>query len=163
MGMDGKVWNVTPPPDSAPDAPARLNDAAVDGRKYVRIAAACLIAADVVVSAVYMWRMGFDRVGQQSVRLAVLCLLAVFLLQGKAWARWTLVVILFAAVFAGLGVLTRDGAWTRPQLPSTLPMLALVIGYVIVMRGLIYSTSVRAFFAAHGKPQPADDRPPFTR
>jgi len=162
--MDGNPWNGTHrPANVAPESPARPGGAALDGRKYVLIGAAYLIVADVAVTVAYAWRMGFDRLGQQTVRLTLLCALAAFLLQGRGWARWV-TVLLLAAVWAGFPFLVRDGAWTRQGLPATLPILALYTGYVIVLRGLLYSSSVRAFFAAHRARRPADDTmPPLAR
>jgi len=69
-----------------------------------------------------------------------------FLYQGARWARWLTVVLIVLALMVALPAF-RGGAWTAERLPGTLALLALVIVYGVVGRGLLYSESVAAFLA----------------
>jgi hypothetical protein len=94
------------------------------------------------------------------VRLSLLALLGAMLLQGRAWARWLTVALLIAGMYLAFPTFLRPGAWSRDGLLATVPLLALYIGYFVIARGLVWSTSVRAFFRAHRKRPAGGDRDP---
>jgi hypothetical protein len=139
------------------------------GRQYIWIAIGFLALASVAVAAVYVYRFGLDRahLSRLMIRWSILALLGAFLLQGRAWARWVMVALMVVAIYIAFPVFLRQGAWTGKALPGTLAMLVVYIGYFSIARGLIYSKSVRAFFAAHRRPPspPAghDPSPPSWR
>ena len=131
---------------------------AAAGRRFVEIAATFLVAVSLATVAVHLVRLGPARLPQQVVRLLLTAGLAYALLQGRRWARW-LTVALCAVGFAGVIVpLGRIAFRTLPVLPS-LVLLGLALGYGIVARGLLYSESVRGFFAASRPPSPSPGGP----
>jgi hypothetical protein len=138
-------------------APAEAAEVAA-GRRFVEIAATFLVAVSLATIAFYLVRLGPAKLPQQVVRFLLTAGLAYALLQGRTWARW-LTVVLCAVGFAGVIVpLGRIAFRTLPILPS-LVLLGLALGYGIVARGLLYSASVRAFFAA-ARPSPPAARGP---
>jgi hypothetical protein len=117
------------------------------GRRFVEIAATFIVAVALATFAFYMIRIGGSRLPQQIVRLALTIGLAVGLLRGWGWARWltiALCALAFALVIVALG---REGFRTMAPFPS-LVLLGIALGYGVVARGLLYSASVRAFFAS---------------
>lgn len=131
---------------AASPSPANPEQVAA-GRRFVEIAATFLVAASIATVAFHLVRLGPAKLPQQVVRLLLTAGLAYALLQGRAWARWV-TIVLCALAFGGASVpLGRVGFRTLPVLPS-LVLLGLALAYGIVARGLIYSRSVRAFFAA---------------
>lgn len=120
------------------------------GRRYVLAAVGLLVSANLVVLVGYLVRIGTDRLPQQSVRLLLLLGLCWALLRGRQWARWLTVVLLFGALWVGMGVFGRPGAFARENLLGTLGLLALYVCYGVVGRALIWSASVRAFFRNRG-------------
>lgn len=122
------------------------------GRQLLMIAVAFLLASSLVTIVVYVTRIGPDRLPQQAARLVLTALLGYSLLQGRAWARWVLVALLAIALFAVVPFFLAPGTFAPDQLASTLPLLVLYLGYAVIVRGLLYSESVRAFFRAHRDP-----------
>ena len=118
------------------------------GRTYVRIVAAAFVAISVLTVTVHVARFGPAKLPQQSVRVVLTLGLAYALTQGKAWARWTTLVLLFLGMFVVVPVFRDPRAFHMPQLPATLVVLALFVAYGIIGRTLLYSQSVRAFFRA---------------
>jgi hypothetical protein len=118
------------------------------GRTYVRIAAAASVVVSAVSIAVYLVRLGPGKLPQQLVRFALTLGLAYALTRGRAWARWTTLVLLLLGMFVVVPVFRDPEAFRMPKLPATLFTLALFVTYGIIGRGLLYSASVRAFFRA---------------
>lgn len=126
------------------------NRALVDqGRIYVRFAAAAFVLTSVVVVLVYVARLGTDKLPVQLCRIALTAGLGYALTRGRSWARWLTVLLLLSGMFVVVPVITDRSAYSGDQLVGTLIMLALFVAYGIIGRGLLYSESVRAFFAAH--------------
>jgi hypothetical protein len=143
---------VSPPPPETPSV-----DAVAHGRRYLQIALVFLIATDIAVTVAYVVRLGPGRLPQQVVRLMLWLLIAFFILKGKGWARWLLVVLLLGGLMALLPTLTRPNAFAPGERLGTALMAAMYAGYGVVARGLIWSDSVRAFFHAHRKPVAPSD------
>jgi hypothetical protein len=118
------------------------------GRRYVLAAIALMALTSVTTTVLYVARIGTDRLPQQAGRLVILFAVGYFMLQRRQWARWLMVIFLALAVWTGLGVVLRANAFAAGNLRGTLPMLALTVGYGVILRGLLYSASVRAFFGA---------------
>ena len=129
--------------DSTPDA-----ELVAQGRLYVRLAAALLVLLSVATTAVYVARLGTARLPQQGVRLLLTVGLAYALTQGRAWARWLTVLLLFLALFTLTPAFAEPGAFRPPRLGGTLVLLVMWVGYAMVGRLMLWSTSVRAFFRA---------------
>jgi len=133
------------------------------GRQYIWIAIGFLAVTSVVASGFWIYRFGLDRayLSRLMIRWSLLALLGAMLLQGRAWARWLTVALLMVGMYTAVLIALRPGAWNRGEWPGTLFLLAMYTGYAIIARGLVYSTSVRAFFRAHRKrPRPAADAGP---
>lgn len=132
-----------------PDAPAPNVEAAqvAAGQRFVEIAATWLVAVSLAVSAFYIVRFGTASLPQQIGRLLLTVLLAWGLLRGRTWARWVTIVLAGLAFVFAIVPIARGAFRTIPPLPSLL-LLAFALSYGVVARGLLYSTSVRAFFAA---------------
>jgi hypothetical protein len=141
------------PADELPPDPELVRH----GRQYIWIAIGFLAVTSVAVSAFYIYRIGLDRayLNRLMIRWSLLALLAAFLLQGRAWARWLTVVLMIVAMYLAFPLFLRPGAWRGTELLGTLSLLAIYIGYFSIARGLIYSRSVRAFFRAHRRRTPA--------
>ena len=129
------------------------------GRTYVRIAAAVFVAVSAVSIVVYLVRLGPAKLPQQLVRFALTAGLAYALSQGRVWARWTMLALLLLGMFVAVPVFRDPEAFRMPKLPATLFTLALFVVYGIIGRGLLYSTSVRAFFRAAKGGQARDGAP----
>lgn len=121
------------------------------GRQYIWIAIGFLALASVAVAAAYVYRYGLDpaHLRRLGIRWSILALLGAFLLQGRAWARWVMVALMVIGLYTTFPAFMRPGAWSGGALPGTLAVLVVYIGYFAIARGLIYSKSVRAFFAEH--------------
>lgn len=136
------------------------------GRQYIWIAITFLAMTSAATAALWIYRFGLDKAyfSRLMIRGSILALLGAFLLQGRAWARWLTVVLMIVAMYLAFPLFLRPGAWSGGALPGTLALLAVYIGYFSIARGLLYSTSVRAFFQAHRRRSPpptAPDRPPW--
>jgi hypothetical protein len=129
--------------------PRDEDDAALvaQGERFVEIAATFLVAVSLVTIVFYVWRLGPGKLPVQLVRLALTGGLAYALARGQAWARWVTVALVVLTFVALLPPVARDLFRTTPVLESV-GMLSVFIGYGIVGRGLLYSRSVRVFFAA---------------
>jgi membrane-bound ClpP family serine protease len=144
---------------ASPDPAEPDPELVAHGRQYIWIAIGFLAATSVAVSALWVYRFGLDRayLSWVVVRLSLLALLALLgamLLQGRAWARWLTVALLVVGMYLAFPMFLRPGAWSRDGLFATIPLLALYIGYFVIARGLVWSTSVRAFFRAHRRRPP---------
>lgn len=122
------------------------------GRRYLQWALAFLVLASVTVTALYVVRIGFGNFPQQVVRLVLLLVIGHFLLRGRAWARWLLLALLLWGVWVSLPIVLQTDTYRPENLPARLPLLVMFVGYVFVVRGLMYSRSVQAFFRAHREP-----------
>jgi hypothetical protein len=119
------------------------------GRTYVRIAAAALVLTSVLTVLAYAVRLGTHQLPQQVVRIALTAGLGYALTRGQRWARWVTVLLLLAGMFVVVPVFADPLAFSREKLAGTLIVLAMFVTYGLIGRGLLYSTSVRAFFRAH--------------
>lgn len=138
---------------SAPEAPDTSPDAAqvAAGQRFVEIAATWLVAVSLAVSAFYIMRFGTASLPQHVGRFILTGSLAWALVRGKTWARWVTVVLAALAFMLAIVPIARGAFRTIPLLPSLL-LLGIALGYGIVARGLLYSASVRAFFATRRRP-----------
>jgi ABC-type glycerol-3-phosphate transport system permease component len=133
----------TPMPPSDPDDEAL----AAQGERFVEIAATFLLAVSIVGVAYYVYRSGTARLPQQIVRVLLTAGLAYALVRGRRWARWLTVAIVILTFALVVPAVARSAFREMPALES-IGLLALVVGYGIVGRGLLWSRSVRAFFAS---------------
>ena len=117
------------------------------GRRYVLAAVALLVAVELVVIAAHLAQVGTDRLPQQSIRVLLLLGLGVALLRRQVWARWLTVALLLWGAWILTRPILAPGAFSGDVVWRTLPLLALFVGYGVVVRGMIYSASVRAYFA----------------
>lgn len=131
-------------PPQSDDDPATL---AARGERFVEIAATFLVAVSIVGIVFYVSRRGTARLPVQLVRLVLTTGLAYALVRGHAWARWLTAGLMVLTFVALLPPVARELFRTVPVLES-LGLLAMFIGYGVIGRGLLYSRSVRAFFAA---------------
>lgn len=120
---------------------------AEQGRRYVLLAIGLLVASDVAVTALFVARVGTERLPQQIVRLVLLLGLGYALMRRRRWARWVTFALMLAALWVIAPHVLSAGAFARDRLAATLPLLVLWVVYGLVARGLIYSESVRAYFA----------------
>jgi hypothetical protein len=118
------------------------------GRRYVLAVALLLALTEIAITAAYVVRIGTDRLPQRVVRFLLLLGLAYALLRRHQWARWVTVILLLLGAWALTGPLLASGAFSGDQLWGSLALLALFVGYGVIVRGLLFSTSVRAFFAS---------------
>ena len=138
---------MTSPPIASSTPADTLDPALVSrGRVYVCVAMGAFVGVSVAVAALQTWRFGPARLLTHAVRLALTGLLMYFLYQGARWARWLTVGLIVLALMVALPAFRGD-AWSAERLPGTLALLALVIVYGVVGRGLLYSESVAAFLA----------------
>ena len=129
------------------------------GRFYVRVAAALLVALSAAATALYLARIGGDKLPQQAVRFVLTVALAHALTRGRAWARWLTVLLVFLGLFAAVPALAGAGAFRPPRLGGTLVVLAMFVAYAMVGRLMLWSASVRAFFRAARPIQPEPAAP----
>lgn len=123
------------------------------GRRFLTVAVACLLLTSLAVSAFMLSTVGLHRLPQHIVRTALLLLLGYFLLRGRQWARWLLLALLAAALWIALPAIVRADAYSGPNLPGTLALLAMYVGYAVIARGLLWSGSVKAFFRVRNRVQ----------
>jgi hypothetical protein len=127
------------------------------GERFVEIAAVFLVAVSLVGIGYYIARLGTGKLPQQAVRLLLTAGLAYALVRGKRWARWITVLLTVLTFVVVLPTVARSVFRDIPALESV-GLLALLVGYGVIGRGLLYSRSVRAFFAArdpgHRSPVP---------
>lgn len=123
------------------------------GRRHLQVAVACLVAVDLLTTANYVARVGTERLFQQGGRLVLLLILAYFLLQGKAWARWLFVLLLLGGFLVVLVSLVRLGPSARMNVAGGAFLFAMCATYGIIGGALIFSRNVRAFFRAHRNAQ----------
>jgi hypothetical protein len=127
------------------------------GERFVEIAAAFLVAVSLVGIGYYIARLGTGKLPQQAVRLLLTAGLAYALVRGKRWARWITVLLTVLTFVVVLPTVARSVFRDIPALESV-GLLALLVGYGVIGRGLLYSRSIRAFFAArdpgHRSPVP---------
>lgn len=95
-----------------------------------------------------MLRIGPDRLPQQIVRFLLLLGLGYALLHRQQWARWVTVILLLLGAWTLTGPLLASSAFSGDQLWGSVALLALFVGYGIIVRGFLFSDSVRAFFAS---------------
>jgi hypothetical protein len=126
------------------------------GRRYVLAAVLLLVATEVAITAAYVLRIGPDRLPQQVIRLLLLLGLGYALLRRQRWARWVTVILLLLGAWMLTAPLLATGSFSGDQLWPSLALLVLFVGYGVIIRGFIYSNSVRAFFAQ----RPVDGEPP---
>jgi lysylphosphatidylglycerol synthetase-like protein (DUF2156 family) len=124
------------------------------GRRTALIIAGVLVGIDLMVAGMWIARFGTDEIGRLLVRLVLAIGLAVALYRGFAWARWTLLVLLLAAL-----LLTR---WSVPstaaEFAAQWPMVVMIIAWILIGRTLLYSKSLAAFMR-HQRGEPLPDPP----
>lgn len=124
------------------------DDAMVErGRRFVRIAAGALVVLELFTIALFIHRVGTDKLPQQGGRLVLTVILAVYLARGRPIARWITFAVSALAVLVVVPAFAGD-AFSMPKLPGTLGILVLFLTYGVIARGMIWSESVRAFFRA---------------
>jgi hypothetical protein len=116
------------------------------GRRYVLAAVIALVLTELAVTGAYVARLGTGQLPQQTIRFILVLGLGYALLKRKSWARWVTVVLLLIACWILTKPLLTRGAFAGDRLLRTLPLLALFVGYGIIVRGFIYSQSVWAYF-----------------
>ena len=118
------------------------------GRRYVLAALLLLALTELAITAAYVVRIGTDRLPQQIVRFLLVLGLGYALLRRQQWARWLTVVLLLLGAWMLTGPLLASGSFSGERLPGSLVLLALFVGYGLIIRGFLFSNSVRAFFAS---------------
>ena len=133
-GLGTDVWQPTP--------------LAARGRTIIIRWLIALTALSVALSLAWTWKFGFTvaKLNQQVTRVALLWLLGVLMLQGRAWARWLTVALIIIGVMMLAPAFLRLSAWTHGELPGTLVLFAMYLVYVAAGRTLIYSPAVSALF-----------------
>ena len=121
-------------------------DAARFGRYYVLAAVIALALTEIVVTGAYVARIGTDRLPQQVIRFLLVLGLGYALMRRKMWARWVTLILLLLACWTLTAPLLRRGAFAQGQVWRTLPLLAMFVGYGLIVRGFLYSESVHAYF-----------------
>jgi hypothetical protein len=129
------------------------------GRHYVRLAAALLVLLSVAATALYLVRVGPDKLPQQGGRLLLTVGLGYALTRGKAWARWLTVLLVFLGLFTVAPAFAGADAFRPPRLGGTLVLLAMFVAYGVVGRLMLWSASVRTFFRA-SRPSRAEPAAP---
>ncbi len=116
------------------------------GRYYVTAAVVALVVTELLVTGAYVARIGTERLPQQAIRFVLVVGLGYALLRGKMWARWVTLALLLLACWMLTAPILARGAFAGDQLWRTLPLLALFVGYGLIIRGFLYSQGVRAYF-----------------
>lgn len=116
------------------------------GRRYVMAAVGLLLLVELTVSGAFIAKFGAERLPQQVVRLLLVVGLGYALLKRRHWARWITVALLVLGCWVLTKPLLAPGAFSGSRLGGSLWLLGLFVAYGLVVRGLIFSSSVQAFF-----------------
>jgi hypothetical protein len=108
------------------------------GRRTALIIGGVLVALELLMLAGLMTRTGAGGAARPLVRIGLTITLAIALYQGYQWARWGLVILVFAAFL--LGNFTLSG-----PLSEQLPVLLMLAVYIVIGRTLLYSRTLAAF------------------
>jgi hypothetical protein len=115
------------------------------GRRLLVGVIVMLFVADLASAAFYTWRIGWDKLPAQVVRLGLSIALCWAMYVGFSWARYTVIVLLWLGMVYGLfavlrAVLMKNGSW---ELYLTLgPTL---VAFAIIALILGCSESVKEF------------------
>jgi hypothetical protein len=132
--------------------PSDADDGALvaQGERLVAIAATFLLAVGIAGVAFHLYRSGTAGLPQQVVRVLLTAGLAYALVRGRRWARWLTVALVILTFVLVVPAVARS-AFREIPAPESIGLLTLVVGYGVVGRGLLWSRSVRAFFAARNR------------
>lgn len=105
------------------------------GRRTALIIGGVMVGLELLVLVA---RVGTEGVTRPLVRIGLTITLAIALYQGYQWARWALVILVFAAFL--LGNFTLNG-----PLSKQLPVLLVLAAYITIGRTLLYSRTLAEF------------------
>ena len=137
------------PPGSAADALPLAgldNRAAIErGRRIARWLVGTVVAMGAFAMIASVIAVGSDRLVMTAVKLLVAIAVGLFLLEGKNWARWVLLVPLLADVWGFSGIVVR--LVRADEVGAALPFATMVLLDAMLAWALVWSRDLRVFLA----------------
>jgi hypothetical protein len=128
----------------APPPPREVSTASVTaGRKAALWVAGIMVGVDLAVLVGYAIRIGPDRLPYHAVRLVLTIGLCAFLVRGRVWARWLILILLAIGIWRAAGYVRF--VWREGGVAGGTLFTAMLVAYIAAARILLWSKDLRAY------------------